>query len=445
MTMIKRKLRARWAVLAGVAVLSPACTMLLGADKDYYYEDEGAGGSGQGGSGGQGAAAGGHGGGGQGGEGGGLPPPPCTEATDCPTESACRVPVCENNTCGTVPARDDTPCDGGQSVCQGGMCVCAPGLKDCNGNCVNTNSDSEHCGACGHSCQGGPCEASACRPFPVATGQAHPLAITVNGTHVYWTDHDAGTVMRVPLQGGVMPQELSANHVHPLGIRVSASHVYWTESGDTSVWKANLDGTGDVEIANSEIAPMALAIDDTSVYWINEDNSSIRSAALDDGTLTTLAQMQQGPRGLAVYQDFLYWTSRNGGFIRRLDLVTMTDTMVVTGLTQPTDIVADANGIYWIDGYRIWRADHDGWGMDELAAGQVGAKRLAVDDQHVYWTEFSLGDIRRALKDGSGSVEVFVSGQEFPLDISSPWAIAVDATSVYWTDVETDAIMKRAK
>jgi len=43
----------------------------------------------------------------------------------------------------------------GDQVCSNGQCVCAdPATIDCNGACVNTNSNSANCGVCGNMCSG---------------------------------------------------------------------------------------------------------------------------------------------------------------------------------------------------------------------------------------------------------------------------------------------------
>jgi len=50
-----------------------------------------------------------------------------------------------------------------------GSCECKPGLTDCNGQCVDTDSDPDNCGSCGNgcpgSCGGGECVDN-CDGFP---------------------------------------------------------------------------------------------------------------------------------------------------------------------------------------------------------------------------------------------------------------------------------------
>lgn len=41
---------------------------------------------------------------------------------------------------------------GDAQFCQDGICVCRPGLTDCDGQCVDTNSDPGNCGGCGNNC-----------------------------------------------------------------------------------------------------------------------------------------------------------------------------------------------------------------------------------------------------------------------------------------------------
>ncbi|MFI5308528.1 MAG: hypothetical protein ACHQ53_14310, partial [Polyangiales bacterium] len=44
---------------------------------------------------------------------------------------------------------------------------CKPGFVICDGRCVDPKSDSEHCGACGHSCGGFECNAAKCTTTPL--------------------------------------------------------------------------------------------------------------------------------------------------------------------------------------------------------------------------------------------------------------------------------------
>jgi LmbE family N-acetylglucosaminyl deacetylase len=52
--------------------------------------------------------------------------------------------------------------------------VCTAPRIACNGTCVDTQADSENCGACGQSCQGGACQGGSCVPSGVLVLAPHP-------------------------------------------------------------------------------------------------------------------------------------------------------------------------------------------------------------------------------------------------------------------------------
>jgi DNA-binding beta-propeller fold protein YncE len=63
---------------------------------------------------------------------------------------------------------------------------------------------------------------------------------------------------------------------------------------------------------------------------------------------------------------------------------------------------------------------------------------VAVDGTSVYWTNVAYGGLGQVVKVplSGGSPTTLVSDQ------SSPWGIAVDATSVYWTNQGSGQVMK---
>lgn len=78
---------------------------------------------------------------------------------------------------------------------------CASGLTECGGGCVNTLTSGDHCGGCGLSCYGGPCDAGSCADVVIASGLFLPGQLAVSNARVYFTD-GFGRVQAVELDGG---------------------------------------------------------------------------------------------------------------------------------------------------------------------------------------------------------------------------------------------------
>jgi hypothetical protein len=90
--------------------------------------------------------------------------------------------------------------------------------------------------------------------------------------------------------------------------------------------------------------------------------------------------------------------------------------------------------VYWGNadlgaGTTIGRADLDGSGANPgfISAGRFPAG-IAVDGQHIYWTNQAAGTIGRASLYGTAVNRFFMTG------IDTPFGVAADGRHIYWTD-----------
>jgi WD40-like Beta Propeller Repeat len=131
--------------------------------------------------------------------------------------------------------------------------------------------------------------------------------------------------------------------------------------------------------------------------------------------------------------------------IQRADVATGEN---VDGSCIPTHalgLAVDSEHLYWTDpNGSIGRADLDCGEPEEgfIEAGPGVPQFVAVDDEYVYWTskpadevlnqfpQATGGSIGRALKSGDGDPE-----PDFITGLSAPQGIAVDANYIYWSNV----------
>jgi hypothetical protein len=429
-------------VLVGCAALLSACTTLLGADKDYeVVEGDGAGNRGGGG---------GH--GGSGGHGGGGPAP-CTSPAECPQGNACEDAVCsQEGACSLVTKADGDSCEGGQGVCQGGQCACPVGLEACSTGCADVAADQDHCGACEHGCQGGDCTQSVCQSRLVTTA-SHAIGIAASATHVYWTDTHTDDVMWMPIGGGAAEPLVDGDIIDPgvgiqdpWDIKIQGNQVFWTESGDTQVWSAGLDGSDPVLLTDEGVGPTALTLDATNAYFLNEEIPYPVNAVpiAGGGNLQQLLNAATTPHGIAVDADYLYWTNTDDGTLSRLPLSGGSEDVFITGEGEPFGVAVDASYIYWTDklGDRVRRAKLVD-GTEKMTIADVdGPRAIAVDAQYVYWTEFDGAAVRCAPIEGMHQPTVLFQGD---VNLSSPWGLALNDKSVFWTDPGLDEVRMVAK
>ena len=77
----------------------------------------------------------------------------------------------------------------------------------------------------------------------------------------------------------------------------------------------------------------------------------------------------------------------------------------------PLSLAARADAfVYWGQGVAVGRANLDGTGVNQSSIAPAGSPQgVAVDGQHVYWTNFFTNSIGRANLDGSGVNQSFIS------------------------------------
>jgi virginiamycin B lyase len=136
-------------------------------------------------------------------------------------------------------------------------------------------------------------------------------------------------------------------------------------------------------------------------------------------------------------QAYVYWTNDDDTMGRANLDGTGANQSFITGVGFATGMAVDRQHVYWSNNYAgtIGRANLDGTSVNRSfitsGGGPIG---VAVDGHHLYWPNFTDNTIGRANLDGTDANESFITGA------SSPYAVATDGQHVYWTNSSGSAI-----
>jgi sugar lactone lactonase YvrE len=361
--------------------------------------------------------------------------PGCTMGGACPSGQSCLFKVGSCSAKGECLAPDSL----------GGQCNLIVTYCGCDGQTVG--------GLCGPDYAYGPTlgQSAPCGPPPTSMGklttlaeqaQSDPENLATDGTNVYFTETSLGRVMQISVNGGALVT-LASGQKQPSGIAVAGSSVFWTNQASGtksgSVVKAPVGGGALVTLASGQGAPDAIAVGETDVYWTDiGGNNAVMKVPIAGGKPSVLAKATN-PWVIAVYGSEVYWT--DGDDILSAASSGGTATTLATGQAFPFDLAVDATDLYWTNASgagAVLKMPKAGGTPTTLVANS-GMARLAVDAKSVYFTTPGASSNDGAVVSVpllGGTTTTLVTGQ------STPEAIVLSATSLFWVDTYLGAVMK---
>jgi hypothetical protein len=238
-------------------------------------------------------------------------------------------------------------------------------------------------------------------PTALASGGDDRTCVVVDDTNAYYVDGD--NIMKVPLAGGSASAVLMGQHVLKSLIAVQGGFVYWV----TDVY-------GNVDAFNGK-------------------NALVR-VPVGGGTIETLyAQVNGNPGGLRVDANTIYYSDLDGMFGRPKS----GGTAVTYGMStihsnsfalDAMHLVMDEVNDVGSGDVAVMRLD----GMSRVVVSMQQASTLAIDGSGVYGRQ------------NNHLVYFSLDGQStLTLAAEAPRAIALDATTIYFTD--GSSILKAGK
>jgi hypothetical protein len=263
-----------------------------------------------------------------------------------------------------------------------------------------------------------------------------PEAIAVDGGYVYWTEFNAGRVMKVPVGGGE-PIVVAADQDQPYRVAAREGQVVWGANHRLMMQAA--PSLAPVVLATESTYFSDILLDGESIYWgvggSDGELGQIRRTTRRGGAVETLVH-DHDPLDIAIAGGELYWASvvevgkvpLGGGEAR----------ILFPDEEGPEALTVRDDQVYWSNRGGLMRGDKAG-GLASSFASERVTLSIESDGESLYWSDFATGSLMKLALGGGGAPIVLVPGPTGSL------FVAVDDQWVYWVDREARAVRKVRK
>ena len=180
----------------------------------------------------------------------------------------------------------------------------------------------------------------------------------------------------------------------------------------------------------------------TAYYWKVTATNSSGSTSSSVTSFTTATSPVSGsvlvsglsnPRFIAADATSIYW-SEFGGLIRKVAKSGGNPITLYASPFNPSGIAVDDTNVYFGDGLSLRAIPKNGGNSVVLAA--YSPSQVALDTNNVYGTDYTAGAIRKVSKVG-GTLITLATGS------SSPSGIATDGANVYWSEQSWPGVVRQ--
>jgi hypothetical protein len=254
-------------------------------------------------------------------------------------------------------------------------------------------------------------------------------------------------------------QEAVALQVNAEVLALDAEFVYWTgwdrDHNSWGVGRMPRAGGQVTQLVTDRATTFALAVDATQIYFSEQQDANghnrLLMAPKEGGPAVELAADQEQISAIAVAPPEVFWATSSPGRGHILKAATTAGapvTELATVNATPQSLVIGGGFVYFTNSatYRttptsIMVVSRDGGSPQVLVADEPNPFALAVDADNIYWSNF--------VKGGVGSIRGLPrsGGQPFTLveHQGGPNSMAIDDSNVYWSNFEDGTIMSVAK
>lgn len=311
--------------------------------------------------------------------------------------------------------------------------------------------------ACAHDCGKGRCVDARCTPYVLVENVLAPFEITVDATYVYWTSLDyadaggSGVIGKVEKKLGGDPREVVALEnsfsISDDGDRLVVTGRKSATSGQAVHHIAKDGGAGsEIGLGTGPLQALARA---NAVWWTSAQGA-LFAAPTDGGASKKIAVAPDGGsifEGIAADDAYVYFTHHigTGGSVGRARIVDgVADVQWSADEHNPRRLALDDDAVYWmsdsVPGTIRRRAKASGTlAVTLLGDAGVGWGTLAVDGEHLYATlPGEKRVVRMDKRTGANVVDIATNLEE-------PNGIAVDEDAVYFVERAKNRIWRVVK
>jgi hypothetical protein len=305
---------------------------------------------------------------------------------------------------------------------------------------LDSGTDPDNCGECGHSCLGGQCMDGHCQSVLLASSNGAVSInglwdIVVDGPTVYLTSWCAtAPLLSLSVDSGTITPLTSGNALDTCGTGLAVDNtaiffgsvVYQGNIG--TILSIPREGGAPTPLVKDVVGRPMIVIDESFVYYSFKESGLVSRIGRDGSNPTVVYQSVDYIQGLAIDAQYVYVTVGGGLVLQvRKDDFTTRTLASANDTPHPRAICVDDSNAYWTDDYTdiLYRVPLAGGPVVSLTGlSSTPGISMAIDDRNVYFHNSS-GDVF-LIEKSSLKLRTLAIGQD------SVTGIAADTRFVYW-------------